>query len=210
MDDALACVLEGCFVCIPKSSSEYPDSAGVWIYDPESEVFTEDSRPCPSFATVFVHVVMDDTLHVFSPEYNSRDRHWVYSLRDGWREQDPVPGAVQKISYAQAYGPLLVLVCDTGFYLYDTVSGDWSRVGDPLDVHGLYFRRVMGVPVSPNQMLCVEEHRIAHLNFRDHGILHSTIVTLNPGLLYPSVDMGWGRLLDWDKDRRATLGIERE
>ncbi|GCA63125.1 hypothetical protein KIPB_008013 [Kipferlia bialata] len=209
LEDPVTCALDGYFVFVPDGSFANPDSGGAWIYDQDTDVFIEDSRACPDFDSSHVPVVVDDTLHVFSQPSTWR-KHWVYSFRHGWREEEPLPRTLSRISCAQSYGRLIVLTCVDGFHLYDTISGDWSRVGDLLDSHGLFERNLFSVRVSPNQMLCVEDHRVLHANNRDHGVLHPRLLTLNPGLLYPSVDMGWGRLLESDLDWRVTLGIDRD
>ncbi|GCA62789.1 hypothetical protein KIPB_009796 [Kipferlia bialata] len=41
-------------------------------------------------------------------------------------------------------------------------------------------------------------------------VLPVWLLTLDESLLYPSTEMGWGRLLEWDKDWRVTLGMDRD
>ncbi|GCA65548.1 hypothetical protein KIPB_017354, partial [Kipferlia bialata] len=52
-------------------------------------------------------------------------------------------------------------------------------------------------------MLWIDRYPVLDL---EDDLLPVTLVTLNESLLYPSIDMGWGRLLEWDKDWRVTLG----
>ncbi|GIQ91843.1 hypothetical protein KIPB_015276 [Kipferlia bialata] len=101
-------------------------------------------------------------------------------------------------------GRLILLFSDEWVHVLDTVSGDCATIAE--------WRRRETEHMCDMAIIKLGT-RILKLNLgkgiafvRDDGPV-SGLYTLNPALLYPSEEMGWGRVLEWDKDRRGRLGL---
>ncbi|GCA63142.1 hypothetical protein KIPB_008098 [Kipferlia bialata] len=202
----LACTLEGQCVFIPREQYTTRPSR-VCMYNPETDVWTEDSRACIDLGnSSCAHTVVGDTLHVVRERREETD-HWIYTLKKGWKDIGRLPETVNGVSFAQTLGRLVLLGCDSGIHLHDTISGDWSRIGDsPVPEPYSEYPSVVGTCITDNTLLCLHTHRL--VDDEDDCLMHASLVTLNETLLYPSEEMGWGRLLEWDTDWRGPLGIQ--
>ncbi|GIQ81968.1 hypothetical protein KIPB_003022 [Kipferlia bialata] len=204
----LTCVLDGQCVFVPGeqySLKATMEGIGTCIYNPETQVWTEDGRECPDLTDSKAHTVVDDTLYVFTGR-NGEGGIWTYTLEDGWENVGRLPMNSVGVAFAQTFGRLILLGCDSGIHLHDTVSGDWSRIGDnPHPEPEIEDSSYIGACITHNTLLCLDTTSIVD---NDDRLLYASIVTLNESLLYPSVEMGWGRLLEWDKDWRVTLGVD--
>ncbi|GCA65190.1 hypothetical protein KIPB_016485, partial [Kipferlia bialata] len=96
----------------------------------------------------------------------------------------------------KAFDRLFVFVCGSAFYLYDSISGDLARVSDR-QIPGMRYTLGQSVRLQHDTLLCIDCEPVLD---EENGLLPATLVTLNECLLYPSEDMGWGRLLEWDMD----------
>ncbi|GIQ86857.1 hypothetical protein KIPB_008784, partial [Kipferlia bialata] len=97
-----------------------------------------------------------------------------------------------------AVGRLILLFSDK-LHVLDTVSGDCAALAEwPRDEKGRSYRFNLKLGT-----------RILRMNFNPYWETHPVcaLYTLNPALLYPSEERGWGRVLEWDKDRRGRLGL---
>ncbi|GCA63794.1 hypothetical protein KIPB_011932, partial [Kipferlia bialata] len=199
----IACALEEECVFIPREKG-YLQATGACLYNPETDVWTEDGEPCPDFGNSYAHTVVDDTLYVFS-DHND-EGIWTYTLKEGWIDEGYLHENVAGVSFAQTLGRLILLGCDSGIYLYDTISGDWSRIEENPDPEPTSnSNSVVGACITDNTMLCLNAQPLVDTEERQ---LRASVVTINESLLYPSSEMGWGRLLEWDEDWRVTLGLD--
>ncbi|GCA63395.1 hypothetical protein KIPB_009694 [Kipferlia bialata] len=206
MEDPLCCCLDGNYVFIPRCQSDLGPS-GACIYDAAADVFTEDSR-IPPLIRYSPYTVVDNTLHVF-PDGAGMTAHWTYSLTQGWMQRDNIPKNLERIAYEEGFGRLFVFACPfepgSGFYLYDTISGDLARVSDR-QILGIRYSFGQSVRLQHDTLLCIDKYPVLDV---ENDLLPATLVTLTESLFYPSEDMGWGRLLESDKDWRVTLGIDK-
>ncbi|GCA63140.1 hypothetical protein KIPB_008096 [Kipferlia bialata] len=121
---------------------------------------------------------------------------------------ESLPKTVWGVTFAQTVGRNILLGCHSGIHLHDTISGDWSRIGDCPDPESATdSSSVVGTCITANTLLCLNAKPVVT---QEDKVLQTSIVTLNDSLLYPSTEMGWGRLLEWDTEKMATLGLVRE
>ncbi|GCA62478.1 hypothetical protein KIPB_003821 [Kipferlia bialata] len=87
-----------------------------------------------------------------------------------------------------------------------TPEDGWSQlevvpqeVGTVTQAQGL---QDLAIPIGDNMML-----RFSRLDDRITEDITGSRLTLNESLLYPSDEMGWGSLIEWDIDWRRTLGL---
>ncbi|GIQ81247.1 ATPase, V1 complex, subunit D [Kipferlia bialata] len=129
--------------------------------------------------------------------------HGNKPLQGGWTEMRS-PGGSDKLGqtlFAKSVGRHVLLGCENGFHLYDTISGDWSHVCDRENTSDL---KCVGLTL--NTILCLD-YPEGQYPLAGEEEKETSILTLNESFLHPSEQMGWGRLIEWDTDWRETLGL---
>ncbi|GIQ88931.1 protein of unknown function DUF1677, Oryza sativa [Kipferlia bialata] len=164
--------------------------------------------------------------------------HSTYTRERGWENVGPLPCHLVE-SAASFGRHICVFGDRGGLFVYDTISGDWAKVSEhcwrfsgtaPLgDRHVIAFhnhlyeeeredepeRETWGdslfdeevhnaIPASPLTATGERETET-----RVDPTIPGCLFTLNDAMLYPSVEMGWGRLLEWDLDHKRSLGLEK-
>ncbi|GIQ88043.1 hypothetical protein KIPB_010206 [Kipferlia bialata] len=190
------------------SSSPKPRT---YLYDTEHNAFTRDLRDTPSYKT---HALVCGRVHAFA----SNGAHFTYTVKGGWVSEGMLPDGVQPVSRAEAFGRLILLFKWNShreyIHVYDTISGDCIKLVDSprCDKEFVSITRVVRVGHRILKLdvgfLQPGQHRDTPQGERLDGFEGRVgyMYTLNPALLYPSEEMGWGRVLEWDKSRRDGRG----